>query len=164
MSTYLIDTNVFIQAYKEDYPFDVAVSFWDVIKQLANDGKIFSIDKVKTELYVQDDDLKTWCQNNLPSDFFKPSQGAVGEYGQLINWAANTTPKYKPNAIAEFSTTTVADAWLIAYAKKNDAKVVSLEIGGKGTIKRVIIPDVCKAFSIDCLRTMEMFRELGVTF
>ncbi len=164
MSTYLIDTNVFIQAYKEDYPFDVAVSFWDTIKQLTLDEKIFSIDKVKSELYAQDDDLKMWCETNLPDNFFKESQGAILEYGQLINWAANPVRNYKPEAIQEFSTASVADAWIIACAIKNNTKVVSLEKGGTGKLKRVMIPDACDAFGISCIRTMEMFRELGVTF
>jgi hypothetical protein len=51
MSVYVVDTNFFIQAHRAYYPLDVASSFWEKVKQLADDGKIISIDKVKQEIY-----------------------------------------------------------------------------------------------------------------
>ena len=71
MSVYVVDSNFFIQAHRANYPLDVATSFWNKVKQLAEEGKIISIDKVKKEIYDHEDDLKQWCEDNLPEDFFK---------------------------------------------------------------------------------------------
>lgn len=46
MSVYVLDSNIFIEAHRSNYPLDVATTFWDVLKQLAQEGKIISIDKV----------------------------------------------------------------------------------------------------------------------
>ncbi len=53
------------------YPLDIASSFWNKIKQLAQNGQIISIDKVKNELYDKNDALEYWCIENLPADFFQ---------------------------------------------------------------------------------------------
>ena len=73
MSRYLVDSNFFIQAHRAIYPLDVAPSFWKKVKVLATNGNILSIDKVKNEIFQNEDDLKNWCVNNLPSDFFHDS-------------------------------------------------------------------------------------------
>jgi hypothetical protein len=75
MSVYLVDSNFFIQAHRANYPLDVVASFWDKVRQLAEKQKIISIDKVKKEIYRHQDDLKTWCENNLPVGFFKDTTG-----------------------------------------------------------------------------------------
>jgi hypothetical protein len=70
MSVYVVDSNFFIEAHRASYPLDVALSFWAKVRQLANEGKIISIDKVKKELYDKNDALEAWCKANLPDDFF----------------------------------------------------------------------------------------------
>jgi len=71
MSIFVVDSNFFIQAHRAHYPLDVAVSFWAKVRQLSHDGKIISIDKVKDELYDNNDSLKEWCKANLPDNFSK---------------------------------------------------------------------------------------------
>lgn len=66
---YVLDSNIFIQAHRSVYPLDVVPSFWNKIKALAEAGTIISIDKVKKELYKNEDDLKDWCKSSLPDDF-----------------------------------------------------------------------------------------------
>jgi hypothetical protein len=73
MGIYVIDSNFFIQAHRANYPLDIAFSFWNKVKKLAEDGKIISIDKVKNELYDKNDALENWCRTNLLEDFFKES-------------------------------------------------------------------------------------------
>lgn len=61
MSLYILDSNFFIQAHRAYYPLDVIQSFWTKINQLADDGVIKSIDKVKNEIYSNashEDELK----------------------------------------------------------------------------------------------------------
>lgn len=37
MPLYVLDTNVFIEAHRDTYPLDVATSFWNTLKKLAEE-------------------------------------------------------------------------------------------------------------------------------
>lgn len=65
MAKYVLDSNIFIQAHRMYYPFDVVPSFWNKIVELSNKGIIFSIDKVKKELCDTNnpDHLSIWCED-----------------------------------------------------------------------------------------------------
>lgn len=67
MPVFVVDSNFFIQAHRVTYPLDIAFSFWNKVKQLAGEEKIFSIDKVKHELYENNDSIMStpWrCSEN----------------------------------------------------------------------------------------------------
>ncbi|MET3114076.1 hypothetical protein AAKU52_001809 [Pedobacter sp. CG_S7] len=49
---FVLDSNFFIQAHRMHYPMDVVPSFWLKIKELAKNGIIVSIDKVKDEIHL----------------------------------------------------------------------------------------------------------------
>lgn len=88
MSAYFLDTNFFIEAHRKSYPLDVASGFWLKLSELAREGLVRSIDKVRNEIYNNDDELKNWCLGNLPEDFFIDSSiECVSEYAMLANWA-----------------------------------------------------------------------------
>ena len=87
MGIYVVDSNFFIQAHRVSYPLDVAFSFWNKVKQLAEEDKIISIDKVKNEIYDKNDALEEWCRTNLPEGFFKESSEVMAAYGQVSSWA-----------------------------------------------------------------------------
>ena len=73
MSKFIVDSNFFIQAHRSIYPLDVVQSFWLKVKSLSQNGIIVSIDKVKKEIFdnsSHEDELKLWCEANLPNDFF----------------------------------------------------------------------------------------------
>jgi hypothetical protein len=86
---YVVDTNFFIQAHRVTYPLDVVPSFWKKLKELADSGKIISIDKVKKEIFKNDDELKNWCENNLSSGFWKDSNQNPLEYAQIASWGVS---------------------------------------------------------------------------
>lgn len=77
MEIFIVDSNFFIQAHRSIYPLDIAIGFWNKVKQLAHAGLLFSIDKVKDELYDKNDELEVWCKNNLPENFFIDSSTAI---------------------------------------------------------------------------------------
>ena len=162
---FLVDTNFFIQAHRVSYPFDVVPSFWNKVKDLADNDKIFSIDKVKDEIYRNEDDLKKWCQSNLKEDFWKDTSEVSKEYSTLANWAVKQTTRYTQNAINDFLDSTNADAFLIAYALADPTAriIVTYEIADKK--KSIIkIPNVCVPFKIKHLDPISMFRELYESF
>lgn len=166
MSVYVLDSNFFIQAHRASYPLDVAFSFWNKVKQLAGDGKIISIDKVKQEIYQNEDALKNWCVANLPRDFFKDTAPVMGAYGQVAAWAASRSNHYLPNALAEFLHADEADAYMIAFvlADTTNRIVVTQEISEPNRRNKVKIPEACIALNVRYVNVIDMFRRLGETF
>lgn len=164
MAVYIVDTNFFIQAHLATYPLDVAIGFWVKIKDLAISGKLISIDKVRDEIYVNDDELREWCESNLPLTFFKNTEDTLPKYEEIIKWAYSKSNQYSPKALTDFSSATIADAWLVAYGYTHNLPIVTNEVSrpdSKGVIK---IPDACMPFSVRTLKPIDMFRELGERF
>lgn len=145
------------------YPIDVVPGFWNRVVHLANTGLVISIDKVHSELAAGKDDLYTWCESNLPQDFFRETKSAIVEYMNISHWAASKTAHYTQAALAEFLDVNEADAWLVAYAKVNNNIIVTHEVSDPQSKKRIKIPDV-GFVPVQCVNTIEMFRRLGQTF
>ena len=166
MPVYVLDSNFFIQAHRVHYPIDVAAGFWNKVKQLAIQGKVISIDKVKKELYNKNDVLETWCKSNLPEDFFKDTSVVTEAYARVVNWAVSKNHHYLPRALAEFLDADEADAFLVAYclADPDNRYIVTQEISEPTRQNKVKIPDVCIGLNIRYYNTIEMFRQLGETF
>lgn len=62
---YLLDANVFIEAAKHYYAFDLVPSFWEELVNNARKARILSIDKVKAELDNKEDELKQWANSDF---------------------------------------------------------------------------------------------------
>ena len=166
MSVYVVDSNFFIQAHRANYPLDVATSFWSKVIQLAEEGKIVSIDKVKNEIFKNEDDLKQWCEINLPDNFFKDTSTIIPQYSQVATWAVSKSGHYLPNALAEFLDADEADAWLIAHALVDPAQhiLVTHEVSEPNRKNKVKITDACIANDVQYCNTIEMLRQLGERF
>lgn len=164
MSLYIVDSNFFIQAHRAYYPIDVIQSFWTKVKQLAEEGKIKSIDKVKTEIYSNashEDELKGWCEDNLPNDFFLDTSSSVSDYTDIVVWANSMSNFYKRSAIQEFLATDLADPWLVAHAKANNYTIVTYEKSEPNRKSRIKIPEVCNQFGVRYINTVDLLRELN---
>lgn len=164
---YIVDSNFFIQAYRAYYPIDVVRSFWAKVSNLALDGKIKSIDKVKKEIYdnsSHEDELKIWCENNLPNDFFFDTDLVLNNYILIVQWLNTMSHHYTDRAIQEFLETDLADPWLIAFAMTNGYTIVTYEKSEPNRKNRVKIPEVCVQFNVKYINTIEMFRELNENF
>lgn len=166
MSVYVVDSNFFIQAHRANYPLDIATSFWNKVKQLAEQKKIVSIDKVKKEIYDHQDELKKWCEENLPEDFFENTEAVVTDYAQIVVWANSKSGHYNATALTEFLDADEADAWLVAYAQadKKNRIIVTHEKSQPDRKNKIKIPDACAPFGITYVDTIEMLRQLGERF
>lgn len=165
MSVYVLDSNFFIQAHRIHYPIDVAAGFWNKVRQLATQRKIISIDKVRKELYGNNDALEDWCKNNLPEDFFKDTSVIMTAYAKVTGWAMSKSGHYLQNALNEFLDADEADAFLVAYCFADSSRlVVTQEVSEPGRRNKVKIPDACIALDVSYVNTIEMFRQLGETF
>ena len=70
--------------------------------------------------------------------------------------------QFSDAAKADFATG--ADGWLVAYAKSKGLIVVTHEVLDPSIKRKVPIPNVCEAFSVNYVDTFEMLRQLGVRF
>ena len=164
-SVYVVDSNFFIQAHRVYYPLDVAFSFWQKVKQLADAGKIISIDKVRDEIFDHNDELENWCKENLPENFFKDSSTSIIAYGKVTAWAISKSDHFLPKALNEFLDANEADAFMVAFVLNDPNKVlVTQEISEPYRRNKVKIPDACAALNVQYLNVMDMFRQLNETF
>jgi hypothetical protein len=166
MAIFIVDSNFFIQAHRATYPLDIAIGFWNKVNQLAHEGKIVSIDKVKKELYNKNDQLENWCSTHLPNNFFKESSDVILEYARVSAWAMSASSHYLPNALNEFLDSEEADAFLIAYALADEQNriIVTQEVSQPNRKNKIKIPEPCNYFNVQYVNTIEMFRLLGETF
>ena len=159
---YLLDANVYITAHRVYYAFDLCPGFWDCLIHYFNAGRILSIDRVRDELVGSGDALSVWAQN-APADLFVTSleNEITDAYREVMQWVyANN--QFLPQAKSDFSQG--ADGWLVAYARANDAILVTLERYAPDAGRRVPVPNVCRRFGVAYIDTFEMLSELGVRF
>ncbi|HOU02498.1 MAG: DUF4411 family protein [Bacteroidales bacterium] len=166
MSVFIVDSNFFIQAHRVSYPLDVAYSFWNKVKQLADSGFIMSIDKVKDEIFDNHDLLSEWCEANLPDDFFHDTASSIESYRLVTSWVVSRSTHYLPNAINEFLSAEEADAFIVAYALDDPSNniIVTQEVSEPFRRNKVKIPDACDALGVRYVNMMDMFRLLSETF
>lgn len=161
---FLLDANVFIEAARRHYAFDIAPSFWDGLLHHATKGSIISIDRVKHELDrgTSDDPLAQWADKSFHQWFKKSdNQNVVAIYAQLMTWSQSHN-LFTPAAKAEWAKGTIADAWLVAFAKINGCVLATHEGYDAKRKNKITIPAACKHLSVETTNTFEMMRELGI--
>ena len=158
---YLLDTNVCIQAARHYYAFDIAPLFWVALIEQAANGRVRSIDRVKTEIDKGNDDLKDCTDDNFHQWFESTDADDVVEaYADIMLWASQQA-QFTDAAKAEFAG--AADGWLVAFARARGYVVVTLERFDPLVRRRIPIPNVCEAFDVEQVDTFELLRALGVT-
>jgi hypothetical protein len=172
---YLLDTNIFIEPYRKFYSFDYGMAFWDFLKYQAENGQIFSVDKVYTELSRIEDQLFDWVERNLKQlGFFHSTKdiNVLKNYREIIQWAEDKREIFKNEAIIEFKEEDNADPWLVAYAmhyrdrksvfkKEKEIVIVTQEKLDRNRKNKIPIPIVCEEFSVEYCDLFTMLRELG---
>jgi hypothetical protein len=158
---YLLDSDVFIQAHRQHYPMDVMPGFWEALIGLADDGHILSIDEVYRELSAGDDELAEWATENRDALFrANDDDDTQSAFGDVATAMEERTPAFRAEAKDVFLD--AADPWLIAYARAHGHMLVSQEQATTGAVRVVKIPDITPLVDVDCIRTVEMLRALGV--
>lgn len=159
---YLLDANVFMEAARRYYAFDIAPRFWEALTEQATNGRVQSIDRVKAEIDRGRDALKDWANGNFHGWFASTDEDdVIDSYRQIMSWAYGQS-QFTAAAKAEFARQENADAWLVAYAKAKGYLVVTDELLDPNVKRRIPIPNVCDAFGVHYLGTFDMLRALGV--
>ncbi|MEN6445842.1 MAG: DUF4411 family protein [Candidatus Cloacimonas sp.] len=166
---YVLDADVFIEAHKRYYSFDIAPGFWAALLKYAKQGEIISIDKVQDEINDgydlknpnEPDDLAIWATEQFQPYFMTTkTEEVLQEYSKMIIWALNND-YYGPAVKYKFADYKKADCWVIAYAKAYNKTLVTDEIYSN-TKKKIPIPNVCKEFDVHYVNTFQMLRNLGI--
>ncbi len=161
-SVYVLDANVFIEAARRYYAFDLHTRFWDILKQHADNGLVESIDRVKSELEKDVDELAGWANGRFSDAFRSTDEGDVIEsYGKVMTWV-HSQSQFTDAAKADFASG--ADGWLVAYAAARGRAVVTHEVLAMDARRKVPIPNVCVPFHVRYVDTFMMLRELRVRF
>lgn len=157
---YLLDANVFIEAAKGYYAFDIAPRFWEALISEASEGRVRSIDRVKEEIDRGNDELKEWANGSFREWFVSTdADDMIQGYRDVMVWAFHQN-QFKPEAKANFATK--ADAWLVAYVMARECVVLTLEQFDPYVMRKIPIPNVCRALNVQYVDTFLLLRTLGV--
>jgi len=159
---YVLDSNVFMEAARRYYAFDLAPKFWESLVHHAVNGQIQSIDRIKQEIERGNDELAIWATSQFSDAFASTDEEDVIEsYSEVMSWV-QAQDQFSDAAKADFAAG--ADGWLVAYAKSKGLIVVTHEVLDPSIKRKIPIPNVCEAFGVSYVDTFEMLRQLGVRF
>ena len=158
--TYLIDSDVFIQAKNRHYPFDVCPGFWEWLDSANEQQRVFSVARVRDELLGGQDELAAWVRERR-SFFLEPDERIVECMGEVSAWVESTNPSYTTAAIAGFLN--AADYYLVAHARAKGFTVVTAEVAAD-TVKKVKIPNACRGVGVPYSTVFDMLRAEGARF
>lgn len=154
MTTFCLDTCVYIESWFRRYPIDVFPSFWEKLDDWAKTGRILSTEEVRLEIAKVDDSLLDWIKNR--KYFFHPLDEEVQRI--VIDILADF-----PKLVGVGKNRSMADPWVIAQAKTTGSKVVTEELA-TGKKDQPKIPDVCSEFGVTCINTLDLIRQMKLKF
>jgi predicted RNA-binding protein with TRAM domain len=160
--TFLIDTNILIEAHRQYYSFEICPGFWDSMVHHNIKAKIFSIDRVKNEI-TGTDALAQWVKNTAPKSLFCSTDdvSTVQKYSEIMRWV-QSQKQFTDGAKEDFAK--AADGWVIAYAQAQGYTVVTHEEARPNVKVRIPIPNICEKFNVEHLNTFDMLKILQTKF
>lgn len=160
---YLLDTNIFIEAWGRYYRPDVFPAFWTWLDGQQAANRIATIREVYVELTHGKGDLTDWIKLRQDSGWFlaESDEGVQEAFVRIANWVQQDR-RWSATAKAEFLRG--ADPWLIASGIALGCHIVTLEKNDPNERKKILIPIVCKEFGVSTMNTFEMMRRLGARF
>ncbi len=159
MTTYLLDSNVFIEAKNRYYGLDFCPAFWDWVALQNDAGRVFSIEKVGDELAAGQDQLAAWASGFGAKLFLPPTSAMLPSLSAVSQWVSDQS--FLPSAVTDFLQG--ADYYLVACAHANGHVVVNHEVHSNA-VKRVKIPTVCVGMGVKFMNTFEMLRKEQAQF
>jgi hypothetical protein len=159
---FVLDANVFMEAARRYYAFDLVPPFWETLVEFAEAGRLESIDRVKKEIEKGKDDLAEWAGSHFSDAFASTDEDSINAlYADIMSWVESQT-QYTDAAKADFAGD--ADGWLVAYAKTKNRILITHEVAAPDAKAKIPIPNVCLAFDVEFEDTFQMLRKLGVRF
>lgn len=157
--SYLLDSDVFIQAKNLHYGLDFCPAFWDWLIASNQAGIVFSTEKAGDEIAAGVDELAGWAASRGDGFFLKPDSAILPALATVSSWA--TGQNYEPAAVSTFLQ--VADFYLVAHALAHGHAVVTHEVAVAST-KKIKIPNACIGVGVKCVSPFEMLRHERARF
>lgn len=157
--SYLLDSDVFIQAKNLHYGLDFCPAFWEWLIMHNAAGLVFSTEKVGDEIEAGSDELSAWAVSRGPGFFVKPDAVILPALSKVSAWA--TSQGYEPAAVNTFLQ--VADFYLVGHALAHGHTVVTHENASTST-KKIKIPNACIGLGVKCMTPFEMLRHERARF
>jgi hypothetical protein len=160
--TYLLDSNVFIEAKNRYYAFDLCPGFWTWMDHIVVGGEVSTIQMVRDELLGGNDDLAQWMKERRTATWIVPQDD--GPTQQVFQRIATTlaAKQYSQPAVSSFLSG--ADPWLVAKAKGLGATVVTMETHEPKSVSRVPLPNVCADEAVPFVSTFDFLRSMEAQF
>jgi hypothetical protein len=159
---YLIDANVFIQAKNLYYRFSSFPGFWEWLDIEQQNNRIASVKPIQDELEKGNDELAQWAKDRSDKNWFLPvaDEPTQRSFIEIANWVI--AQSFKNTAQQEFLGG--ADPWLISSARNLGATVVTHEKYDAKCMRKILIPNVCKAFDVNYMDVYDLINILGARF
>lgn len=161
---FLLDANVLMTAHSTYYPIDRVPEFWEWLQHQASLGTI----KVPLEIFEEvkdgpDDEgrdlLFDWITTeDVKRDILLPEEVDAGLVARVVD--EGYAPDLSDSEIEQVG----RDPFLIAYAlsNRNGRCVVTTEVSKpKRKRQNRHVPDVCNDFSVRCIDTFALVRQLN---
>ena len=158
-TTYCLDANVLIEAWRRYYSPKFCPDYWEVLKELGIRQRVFLPELVYEEITRTEDELSKWLKGSrIP--IRKTSASVIGCLQSI--YAHN--PLHK-NLVDSVKGRSLADPWVIAHAIDEKATVVTKEekITAINSTK-IKIPNVCDNMSVRWMDDFGFVAELGIQF
>lgn len=168
-TTYIIDTDVFIQAKNREYRFEFASAFWDWVIDAHKAKVVHSISKVLAQINEgkKTCPLRQWVAANVPNSFWLPDTNdkvVMKRYPQVISWAYGLG-QFSHKALSDFSMEKNADPFLIAVGMAKGYTVVTHEGESTNAVNRVMIPHAAHSLGVKTVNLYDLLsRHATATF
>jgi len=168
MPEFWLDSNSLITPYRNYYAFDIVPAFWAFLERKGREGIIASCHNVYVELEdglkksrkgEEEDDLLKWAKIQRGRGFFvSPDESVQVFLGKISDYVNG---RYPPQHAQKFLRG--ADPWVIAHAKAQGGKVVTIEVPVDSSSKKPKIPNVCTKFGVEAVNIFKVLRVLNAS-
>lgn len=148
---YLFDSDGLIVARNLYYKPEFCPGFWSWLEEGHQAGVFFSIDKVKSELLggSQPSVFADWIKKPEVDKFFVDSMSALSKWQEISAWANFPGRNFTASAKQKFLSAESADAWLVAYAAKEEGiTIVTNEVAAPESKTSIKVPDAAAALAV----------------
>lgn len=158
---YVADTSALIEIQRK-YPNDVFELLWKNLSKLADKERIISPKQVLEEInrFAKEDYLKKWAADHRKI-FKEPTPAQILKIKEILS-------QY-PRLINPASEHEQADPYVIALALCGEIQTklfrnIRVVVTEESFVQQNKIPFVCSKLSVQCVNTLEFFRQEGWKF
>ncbi len=147
-----LDTSSLIEAYRLLYPMENFRVLWQELEKLIRNDRLKMSEFVFAEA-MRDEVLDKWCREKSLKSYL---ESKIDDSDQQT--VHDILSKY-PGMSNVKKGTSGADPWVIALAMKFQNGVAVTEEKSTGNLQHPRIPDVCKAYNIECVTISGIVRK-----